>query len=85
MTTLAVAGRSATVPLIEGHAATRERWTVDVTVDDLESFFFYTPANIVVASFDVCLEESERSAVADGKPDTRQRGKGAYEPKRSVY
>ena len=27
----------------------------------------------------------EKSAVADGKPDTRQRGKGAYEPKRSVY
>ena len=85
MTTLAVAGNGAIVPLVEGHAATRERWTVDVTVDDLESLFFYTLANIVVVSYDVCLEESERSAVADGKPDTRQRGKGAYEPKRSVY
>ena len=27
----------------------------------------------------------EKSAVADGRPDTRQREKGAYEPKRSVY
>ena len=51
MTTLAVAGNGAIVPLVEGHAATRERWTVDVTVDDLESLFFYTPANIVVVSY----------------------------------
>ena len=31
MTTLAVAGRSATVPLIEGHAATRMRWATNLT------------------------------------------------------
>ena len=31
MTTLAVAGTSAIVPLIEGHAATRERWTANLT------------------------------------------------------
>ena len=31
MTTLAVAGKSAIVPLIEGHAATRERWTANLT------------------------------------------------------
>ena len=31
MPTLAVAGRSATVPLIECHAATRERWTANLT------------------------------------------------------
>ena len=31
MPTLAVAGRVATVPLIEGHAATRERWTANLT------------------------------------------------------
>ena len=31
MTTLAVAGRSATVPLIEGHAATRMRWAANLT------------------------------------------------------
>ena len=31
MTTLAVAGQSATVPLIEGHAATRMRWTANLT------------------------------------------------------
>ena len=31
MTTLAVAGRSATVPLIEGHAAVRLRWTANLT------------------------------------------------------
>ena len=27
----------------------------------------------------------EKSAVADGRPDTRQREKGAFEPRRSVY
>ena len=27
----------------------------------------------------------EKSAVADGRPDTRQRGKGAFEPRQSVY
>ena len=31
MTTLAVAGRSATVPLVEGHSAIRERWTANLT------------------------------------------------------
>ena len=67
MTTLAVAGNGAIVPLVEGHAATRERWTVDVTVDDLESFFFYTPANIVVVSYDVWLEESADIPVKVGR------------------
>ena len=33
MPTLAVAGNGAIVPLIEGHSATRERWTVDVSYD----------------------------------------------------
>ena len=31
MTTLAVAGRSAIVPLVEGHSATRERWAANLT------------------------------------------------------
>ena len=31
MTTLAVAGKTAIVPLVEGHAATRERWTANLT------------------------------------------------------
>ena len=31
MTTLAVAGRSATVPLVEGHASTRDRWAANLT------------------------------------------------------
>ena len=67
MTTLAVAGNGAIVPLVEGHAATRERWTVDVTVDDLESLFFYTIANIVVVSYDVWMEESAGIPVKVGR------------------
>ena len=66
MTTLAVAGNGAIVPLVEGHAATRERWTVDVTVDDLESLFFYTLANIVVVCDDVWMEESASIPVKVG-------------------
>ena len=31
MTTLAAAGNGAIVPLVEGHAATRERWTANLT------------------------------------------------------
>ena len=31
MTTLAVAGKGAIVPLVEGHSATRERWTANLT------------------------------------------------------
>ena len=31
MTTLAVAGNGAIVPLVEGHSATRERWTANLT------------------------------------------------------
>ena len=31
MITLAVAGRSATLPLIEAHAAVRMRWTANLT------------------------------------------------------
>ena len=33
----------------------------------------------------VPIAVTERSAVTDGKPDTRKSVKGAYEPKRSVY
>ena len=31
MTTLAIAGKTAIVPLVEGHSDTRERWTGNLT------------------------------------------------------